>query len=143
MVKFIDLKPEQPIQAGDYKFTPYRVRHSVPAAGFLIESQKRDRVFCTGDTGLLSSTWKKLKGRSIDCLIIEVSFPERMEKLALKTGHLTPGLLKGELKKMNPLPRKIYVTHLKPPFVKTIKEEILGLGVRELHLLRDGDTIRI
>ncbi len=143
VAKFIDLKPEQPIQAGDYQVTPYRVRHSVPAAGFLIESQKGDRVFYTGDTGPMSSTWKKLKGRSIDCLIIEVSFPERMEELALKTGHLTPGLLKRELKKMDSPPRRVYVTHLKPPFVQAIKEEILRLGVKELHLLRDGDTIRI
>ncbi|MBM4350505.1 MAG: 3',5'-cyclic-nucleotide phosphodiesterase [Deltaproteobacteria bacterium] len=143
VVGFIDLKPNRSIKVDGYTVTPYRVHHSVPAAGYLIESEKRKKVFYTGDTGPTGSTWEKLKGKRIDCLIIEVSFPERMEGLALKTGHLTPGLLKKELAKMDPLPGKIYVTHLKPQYFKTIKQELLGLGVKRLRLLKDGETIRI
>lgn len=143
VVGFIDLKPNRSIKVDGYTVTPYRVHHSVPAAGYLIESEKRKKVFYTGDTGPTGSTWEKLKGKRIDCLIIEVSFPERMEGLALKTGHLTPGLLKKELAKMDPLPGKIYVTHLKPQYFKTIKQEILGLGVKGLRLLKDEETIRI
>lgn len=143
VVGFIDLKPNRSIKAEGYTVTPYRVHHSVPAAGYLIESEKKKKVFYTGDTGPTGSTWEKLKGKRIDCLIIEVSFPERMEGLALKTGHLTPGLLKKELAKMDPPPGKIYVTHLKPQYFKTIKQEILGLRVKRLRLLKDGETIRI
>ncbi|MBS3920221.1 MAG: 3',5'-cyclic-nucleotide phosphodiesterase [Deltaproteobacteria bacterium] len=143
VVGFIDLKPNRSIKVDGYTVTPYRVHHSVPAAGYLIESEKRKKVFYTGDTGPTGSTWEKLKGKRIDCLIIEVSFPERMEGLALKTGHLTPGLLKKELAKMDPLPGKIYVTHLKPQYFKTIKQELLGLGVKRLRLLKDGETIRV
>jgi ribonuclease BN (tRNA processing enzyme) len=143
VVGFIDLKPNRSIKVDGYTVTPYRVHHSVPAAGYLIESEKRKKVFYTGDTGPTGSTWEKLKGKRIDCLIIEVSFPERMEGLALKTGHLTPGLLKKELAKMDPLPGKIYVTHLKPQYFKTIKQELLGLGVKRLRLLKDGEMIRI
>jgi ribonuclease BN (tRNA processing enzyme) len=143
IVGFIGLKPGQPMKTDGYTVTPYKVRHSVPAAGYLIESEKGRRVFYTGDTGPTSSTWEKLKGKRIDCLIIEVSFPEKMAKLAIKTGHLTPGLLKKELAKMDPLPEKIYVTHLKPQYFKTIKQELLGIGVKHLRILKDGETIRI
>jgi ribonuclease BN (tRNA processing enzyme) len=143
IVGFIGLKPEQSMKTDGYTVTPYKVRHSVPAAGYLIESGKGRRVFYTGDTGPTSSTWEKLKGKRIDCLIIEVSFPEKMAKLAIKTGHLTPGLLKKELAKMDPLPKKIYVTHLKPQYFKTIKQELLGIGVKRLRILKDGETIRI
>ncbi len=66
-----------------------------------------------------------------------------MVKLAIKTGHLTPGLLKKELAKMDPIPEKIYVTHLKPQYFKTIKQELLGIGVKRLRILKDGETIRI
>jgi len=143
IVGFIDLKPGQPMKTDGYTVTPYKVRHSVPAAGYLIESEKGRKVFYTGDTGPTSSTWEKLKGKRIDSLIIEVSFPKKMEELAMKTGHLTPGLLKKELAKMDPLPEKIYVTHLKPQYFKTIKQELLGIGVKHLRILKDGETIRI
>lgn len=143
IVGFIGLKPGQSIKADGYTVTPFRVHHSVPAAGYLIEDEKGKRVFYTGDTGPTPSTWQKLRGKRIDSLIIEASFPEKMKGLALKTGHLTPGLLKKELAKLDPPPGKIYVTHLKPQYFKTIKQEILGLGVKRLRLLRDGETIRI
>jgi ribonuclease BN (tRNA processing enzyme) len=143
IVGFIGLKPGQPITTNGYMITPYRVHHSVPAAGYLIESQKGRRVFYTGDTGPTSSTWEELKGKKIHCLIIEVSFPEKMVKLAIKTGHLTPGLLKKEIEKMDPLPEMIYVTHLKPQYFKTIEQELLKLEVKPLRILKDGETIRI
>lgn len=66
-----------------------------------------------------------------------------MEKLALKTGHLTPELLKKELEKMDPLPQRVYVTHLKPQYVETIKEEIFKLKVKTLQLLKEGETLRV
>ncbi len=143
IVGFIDLKPEQSMKTDGYTVTPYKVRHSVPAAGYLIESEKGRKVFYTGDTGPTSSTWQKLKGKRIDSLIIEVSFPEKMKELAIKTGHLTPGLLKKEIEKMDPVPRRIYVTHLKPQYFKTIQSEIKGLGMKNLRLLRDGETLQI
>jgi ribonuclease BN (tRNA processing enzyme) len=143
IVGFIGLKPEQSMKTDGYTVTPYKVRHSVPAAGYLIEDEKGRKVFYTGDTGPTDTTWEKLKGKRIDCLIIEVSFPEKLEELAIKTGHLTPGLLKREIKKIKPVPRKIYVTHLKPQYFKTIQSEIKGLGIKNLSLLRDGETLQI
>jgi ribonuclease BN (tRNA processing enzyme) len=143
IVGWFALKPGQPMNIDGYTVTPYKVSHSVPAAGYLIESEKRRKVFYTGDTGPTSSTWEKLKGKRIDSLIIEVSFPEKMQKLAIKTGHLTPGLLKKELSKMNPLPETIYVTHLKPQYYKTIKKELGRIGVKRVRILKDGETIRI
>jgi hypothetical protein len=49
--------------------------------------------------------WGKIRSlmvdREIDCLIIvEASFPNRMEEIAIRTGHLTPRLLKKELLKI-------------------------------------------
>lgn len=61
-----------------------------------------------------------------------------MEELALKTGHLTPGLLKKDLAKMEPPHGKIYVTHLKPQYFKIIEEELPKLGMKHLRLLKEG-----
>jgi ribonuclease BN (tRNA processing enzyme) len=143
VVGFIHLQPGQSMKTDGYTITPYQVHHSVPATGYLIEDEKGKKVFYTGDTGPTSSTWKQLKGKKIDCLIIEVSFPEKMEGLAVKTGHLTPRLLKKEIDKIAPPPRKIFVTHLKPQYFKTIQSEVRKLGIKNVKLLRDGEILQV
>jgi ribonuclease BN (tRNA processing enzyme) len=69
----------------------------VPGVGYLVENQKKRRFFYTGDTGPTDGTWRRLGEKHINCLIIEVSFPNHMGDIAITTGHLTPLLLKGEL----------------------------------------------
>ena len=60
----------------------------------------------------------------VHAAIIEVSFPNEMEKLARMTGHLTPDLLKAELEKMVRTPARVYVTHPKPQYIRQIRKEI-------------------
>lgn len=143
IVSFIELKVGQTIKVNDCTVTPYEVNHSVPAAGYLLEDEGGKRFFYTGDTGPTGATWQKLGNKEIHCLIIEVSFPNRMEEIAIKSGHLTPKLLKRELSKIKYPPKRIYITHLKPQYYKTVKIELQKLHIKNLRLLRDGETIRI
>jgi ribonuclease BN (tRNA processing enzyme) len=138
-----ELKIEQEIKMGGYTVTPFRVSHSVPAVGYLVEDIKKRRFFYTGDTGPSDETWKKVGKVRIHCLIIEVTFPNRMEEIAIRTGHLTPQLLKEELLKIGYLPEKICITHLKPQYFKTIKTELQRLKINNLRLLRDGEIIEV
>jgi ribonuclease BN (tRNA processing enzyme) len=133
----------QSYRVGDYVVTPHKVNHSVPAVGYLVEDKRGRRFFYTGDTGPTESTWKKVGKKEIHCLIIEVSFPNLMEAIAIMTGHLTPGLLEKELSKMETTPGRIYITHLKPQFHRTIKKELRELRVKNLFVLREGQTLRI
>jgi ribonuclease BN (tRNA processing enzyme) len=111
--------------------------------GYLVEDKRKRRFFYTGDTGPSDDTWKKVGDKKLQFLIIEVSFPNRMEGVAIKTGHLTPLLIKKELLKMKYSPERIYITHLKPQFLKTVKTELKKLGIKNLRLLRDGETIEV
>ena len=131
------------MRIGDYTISPVRVNHSVPAVGYLVEDKKRRRFFYTGDTGPSGETWKNLGRKEIHCLIIEATFPNRMKETALKTGHLTPRLLKKELSKMKPVPKRIYVTHAKPQYLRTISLELRRLKISNLRLLRDGESITL
>jgi len=74
-------------------------------------------------------------------LITETSFPNRLEKLALTTGHLTPSLLEAEIAKMSPPPEKIFIMHLKPQFVQEIETEIQALEHDNIEFLKDGEVI--
>jgi ribonuclease BN (tRNA processing enzyme) len=137
------LKPGHSIKIDDYTITPYPVNHSVPATGYLVEDKIKRRFFYTGDTGPTDSTWVKIGEKQIHCLIIETSFPNRMEDIAIRTGHLTPRLLKKEILKIKPNPERIFAIHIKPQYFKTIQGELQKLKIKNLKLLRDGETIRV
>jgi ribonuclease BN (tRNA processing enzyme) len=143
ILNLVALKTTTSIRVDKYRITPYHVTHSVPAVGYLVEDKRNRRFFYTGDTGPSESTWKKIGLQHIHCLIIEVSLPNSMGDMAIKTGHLTARLLREELLKTRKMPEKIYITHPKPQYFKTIKAELQRLHLSHLSILREGQTIRI
>jgi cAMP phosphodiesterase len=132
-----------PVKIRGCSITPYAVNHSVPAVGYLVEDRRKRRFFYTGDIGPSKDLWKRIGERQLHRLIIEVSFPNRVEKMAIETGHLTPRLLSRELSKIKRMPIRILVTHLKPRHAQAIKTELRSLRIKKLKLLRDEETIRI
>lgn len=131
------------IRVNSYSVTPYEVNHIVPAVGYLIQDRRGKRVFYTGDTGPSAQTWEKLGNRKIDCLIIDVSFPNSLSGMALRSGHLTPELLMKEIGRMRQKPIQICATHLKPQYLGTLREELKEIGIKNLRVLKDGDTIKV
>lgn len=143
ILSLVELKIGQSIRTNDYTITPYKVTHTVPAVGYLVESKSGRRFFYTGDTGPSDGTWKELGNERVHCLIIEVSFPNQMEEFAIRTGHLTPQLLGKELLKIKNTPERIYITHSKPKYFKTVRAELQKLKINNLELLTDGQTIKV
>jgi len=143
VLRYSCLNEGKAVKVGGYCISAYKVNHSVPAVGYLVESKAGKRFFYTGDTGPTDSTWKKIGGRKLDCLIIEASFPNKMSEMAAITGHLTSSLLRKEIRKIRPMPDMIYITHPKPQHLKTIKAELQKLGMKNLRLLKEGDVIQI
>lgn len=142
VLRFMRLHDGKPVRINGYTITAVKVSHSVPAVGYLVEDGKGRRFFYTGDTGPTRSTWRKIGDRPLHGLIIEVSFPNKMEATAITTGHMTAHLLREELLRMPHMPGKIFVTHTKPQYFKIIKSELGELGLKNLRLLKDGDIIR-
>jgi ribonuclease BN (tRNA processing enzyme) len=143
ILNLVELKSGHSIKIDDYTITPYPVNHSVPATGYLVEDKRKRRFFYTGDTGATDATWRKIGEQPIHCLFIEASFPNQMEEIAIRTGHLTPRLLKKEISKIKPIPEKIFVIHIKPQYSKTIKGELQKLKIKELRTLREGAIIHV
>jgi ribonuclease BN (tRNA processing enzyme) len=137
------LRAHTSIRVNEYQITPYNVTHSVPAVGYLVEDNRNRRFFYTGDTGPSESTWRKIGQQHIHCLIIEVSLPNSMGDMAIKTGHLTTRLFRDELLKIKKMPERIYITHPKPQYFKTIKAELQRLHLSHLSILREGQTLQI
>lgn len=143
VLKYARLSEGKPITVGGYRVTPYRVNHSVPATGYLVEDRHKRRFFYSGDTGPTKGTWTKIGDTQIHCLIIEVSFPDKMKETALMTGHLTAGLLKEEIAKIRLMPERIYITHTKPQYSKIIRNELKAFRMNNMSVLRDGEIIRV
>lgn len=130
------LRGMESVRIAGYKIQACRVSHTIPAVGYIIENPEGKVLLYSGDTGPTEKLWKTAK--KVDTAIVEVSFPNRMLELAKKTGHLTPKLLSAELGKMKNLPGRVLVTHLKPQYIKEIKNEIGRIGYSQIGLLEDG-----
>ncbi len=150
VLRFNVIEPFEPVsveggsyeqRCGDrYLLTAVPVHHTVPAVGYCVDNNGQRLVY-TGDTGPTHEIWSYASGA--DALIVEVSFPNSQESLALLTQHLCCSLLETELAKMSVLPKKILITHPKPQYYQMIKEEIERLGIRQVELLRDGNCYDI
>jgi ribonuclease BN (tRNA processing enzyme) len=141
VLRYKNIDPARPIRIDGYRIAMERVSHAVPAYGYIVEKAGRKAIAYTGDTGPTDRFWKRASERGVKYLITETSFPNRLEKLALASGHLTPSLLSREIAKMSRPPEKIFVMHLKPQFQPEIEAEIQDLGRGDIEFLKDGELI--
>jgi ribonuclease BN (tRNA processing enzyme) len=133
----------RPYEIEGYTITMERVDHTVPAYGYIVEDPGKTAIAYTGDTGPTDRFWKRMAHHDVKVLITETSFPNRMEKLAMASKHLTPALLGKEIGKMSRPPQQIRIMHLKPQFLQEIESEIRALGHDNIGFLQDGEVIRI
>jgi len=118
------IKPNQEYNIEGLTVRAIPVNHTIPSAGYIVSDAKSSLVY-TGDTGPTERIWKEArKLDNLKLVLIEVSFPNEMRKLAELTGHFTPHLAAEELKK---LPQDGFMArafHLKPTHLKELKQEL-------------------
>lgn len=143
VVQFKVLKPGSAVSLNGYSVLCQKVSHSVPAFGYIVTDGSGGSVAYTGDTGPTNLFWKTMAEYNVRCLITEVSFPNRQEELAVRSGHLTASLLMKEIEKMPYLPPKIYIAHTKPQYIQAIKREISLIKVKNIRILHDNQLITV
>jgi len=123
---------------GDLSVTPIAVSHNVPGVGYLIKDST-GTILYTGDTGPTQKIWKIAASvQELKAIIVEISFPNRLQKIADLSGHLTPQGLQMEIAKAgNPLP-PIHITHVKPQFLEEIARELHSSP--KIQILEQGKT---
>ncbi|MDA8431915.1 MAG: 3',5'-cyclic-nucleotide phosphodiesterase [Nitrospiraceae bacterium] len=141
VVKMRTVVPGRSFSCAGYSVRAYRVNHTVPAVGYIVRGRDGRVLLYTGDTGPTDKIWSAAK--KIDAVIAEVSFPNSMEALALKTGHLTSRLLAAELGKMQAPPGRVFVTHPKPQYIGTIRKEVGKIRAQRIEMFKDGKTYEI
>lgn len=143
VIRYQELPPGEEVTIEGLQIRATPVNHSVPAVAYTVREAEVTLTY-TGDTGPTFALWHELSEAAgpIDALLVEVSFPNELEELALLTGHLTTNLLAIELNKLKVLPRRLLVTHPKPQYYDTIKTELAGLTFPNLELLKEGNRYR-
>jgi len=148
VLRFMTIKPGERIVLGHLGITAIPVHHTVATVAYVVDTQTDGRATAAvfvGDTGPTEEIWR-VAGRREDvrAIFVETSLPGKMWDLAELTGHLTPASLAGELKKLTPFDHpQIYLYHMKIQYLHEIRREIALLGNDDIHVLKDGQVIRI
>lgn len=134
---FQTLEEHRPQQVGAYQVTAVRVPHPVEAAGYCVWDGAASILF-QGDSGPTTAFWDLVNtAPDPKAVIVEVSFPNRLDDLARLSGHLTPRLLQDELAKLT-IDVPVYAQHLKPRFCDEIVQELGKLSAPGVVPLEQG-----
>jgi len=132
-LRLVPLEPGKATQVAGYSVVAVPVSHSVPATAYQVSDAQGASLLYTGDTG--PGLANACAGLTPNLLITEVTLSDAFEDDALRSGHLTPSLLKVELAALQHawgyLPR-VVVVHLSPPLEREIGEALTRIS-RELR----------
>jgi len=135
-ITYQEIPLETPTDLLGYEVTAVAVHHTVDCAGFIIDDGN-GAVGISGDTGPTDRFWELLNQRhNLKALLMEVSFPDREQKLATASGHHTPATLLTDLHKYKaPKDLATMLYHIKPPFQSEVEKECAKLKGLNLHVL--------
>jgi ribonuclease BN (tRNA processing enzyme) len=143
VIKFEILTPGRKKILDDLQVKAIDVHHTVETLGFVMQSKDKAILFL-GDTGPTESVWKTARTMiGLKAIFVETSLPGSMQSIADKTGHLTPVTLAAELKKLKGANPDIYLYHMKPRYSEAIRREVASIQDRKVHIIEDGQVIRI
>jgi ribonuclease BN (tRNA processing enzyme) len=142
VIKCIAIDPDVDVRLAETTIRAIPVDHKVPAVGYLVRKRK-GAILYTGDTGPTDRFWEEANSvRDLKAILVETSFPNDQEAIARKSGHLTPQMLRSELKKLRRKDILILLTHMKPQYLRQIRKEVRGLNDSRVALLRQGSRYR-
>ena len=135
--------PRRPFRIGRYTVRPVPVRHTVESMGFVL-SDGADAFAISGDTGPTTAFWRAVnRAERLRALLVETSFPTRLQGLADLSGHLTPATLAGELAKLERDGCPILLYHLKPAFRAELRRELAALKLPHVRILAQGEELKL
>jgi ribonuclease BN (tRNA processing enzyme) len=139
--RVIEIEEITPV--GGITVKPILMTHTVYTVGFVVKEGDRGFMF-TADTGPTKRFWEvAAKEKGIDFIIADVSFPNRLGKLAVISGHMTPSMLVEHLDRYGLGKMPVLVTHLKPVFLREIQAELSVLAGRDIRQLEQGSRIHV
>ena len=137
----LDIEKTYPLESGK-EIKAFICDHTVASVGYIV-SQEDKAILISSDTYSLEAVVGCIEENSnIHTLIVECSFPVRMDALAKVSKHLTPDLLFGGITSLESRGLKLYINHIKHSYeTEIIKEIRVRKGQWNVHILEEGETI--
>jgi cAMP phosphodiesterase len=143
ILSFHDFPEGTAERIGDFEVTAVRVNHAVTSTAFFIENRKTVLLH-VGDTGPTDKVWALARTKKhLRAVVLEASFPNRLQETADLSQHLTPQTLAGEAAKLGRPSIPIFVTHLKPQYREEIIAELKKLKGLRLKILKQGQSLAL
>ncbi|MFH1003498.1 MAG: MBL fold metallo-hydrolase [Chloroflexota bacterium] len=128
-INFTTIEPYRPFPVAGYDILAVPVPHTDAAVGYQVTSPDGKAVFYTADTGPgLAGCWEHVSPR---LLVIEVTASNRFETFGREAGHMTPGLLQGELvtfREMKGYLPRVVTVHMNPRLEDEITAELAAVA---------------
>jgi ribonuclease BN (tRNA processing enzyme) len=139
LLRYHEIEREKPLDLDDLRFTPVPVDHTVPTVGYVIENGKSSVVF-SSDTGPTRRIWEvAARTENLKAVIVEVSFPERLDRISTLSKHLSTVTIRDELAKL-PQAVPTFLNHLKPAFLEELHRELAPIMAERANVrLLDQD----
>ncbi len=138
VMEYVPLEIGKEFKVAHLTVTAVPVNHIVPTVGLLV-SDGRATVAFSSDTAETEEFWKIVsRAPHLEALFIEASFPNSMRQLAEVSKHLTPAMMRDELRKLSHNGMDILAVHLKAVYRETIARELAELGMDNLSVMETG-----
>ncbi|MBR6245378.1 3',5'-cyclic-nucleotide phosphodiesterase [bacterium] len=128
-IRFQPIEFDKPFTLDGIEIIPIRVAHVVESLGFIFRKDGK-AVAYSGDTGVCDDFVNYINDMpEVKTICWESSFPNRLERLAVVSKHLTPSMLGHELEKINRL-CSVYTFHLKPNLENEIVMDLKSIQTK-------------
>ncbi len=143
MLRYRVCSPGDTVTIQHRDFYAIDVMHSVPSLGFTVQNSG-GAFAVSGDTKSNETLWPVLNAcDDLKILVIEVSFPDEMERLATESGHYCPRTLTRDLEKLRHSP-DIWLTGMKPGEESAILEQVTkAIPDRNIQMLSSGTVLTV
>lgn len=123
LLRYHEIEREKPFEVDGLRFLPVAVDHTVPTVGYVISDGAGSVVF-SADTGPTKRIWELAHhAENLRALTLEVSFPERLDRISTLSKHISTVTVRDELDKL-PKGVPVLINHLKPAFFEELHREL-------------------
>ncbi len=143
MLRYQVCSPGDTVTIGHRDFYAVDVMHTVPTLGYTVQNSG-GAFAVSGDTKTNETLWPVLNAcDDLKVLVIEVSFPNEMARLAAEAGHYCPNTLTRDLERLRHEP-EIWLTGMKPGEEERIFEQVIAAAPdRNIRMLSRGTVLTI
>lgn len=136
-IRYETLEPRKTVEIAGLRVTPIPVNHVIPTCGMMLQDETSTVIF-SADTYITDELWQVASQQeNLKAIFVDVSYPNKLEKLAAASKHFTPQSLAADLKKLK-RDVDIYAVHIKPTNRHEVVEQLRELNNPRISVAEIG-----